>query len=406
MALSVLLVEDDVEKARRITRVVMDSAGVPADAITHVTTLRAARVELQRTAFDLLLLDLILPSHVDQDPRADGGLELLDEIFSRDRYLTPAYVVGMTQDRELFGAAAEEFRRRTLALLLYEADSDAWAGTLQAAVRHIQAASAAKRDAPRNSDAGLAIVCALPLELDAVRRLPWGWEPTRVAGDATVYYRGRYPGSRGETTVYAASAPRMGMVASAVLATKLAHHFRPEVLAMTGIAAGVRGRVNLGDVVVADPAWDWGNGKWVLRDNQAEFEPSPHQLGLHPTLRTAFGLLAEDWSTLGTIQATWSGDSPPHPLRILASPMASGASVLADGVTTQRIVAQHRKVLAIEMEAYAVMVAADEIPEPRPRCCVLKAIVDFADGEKSDSYQRYGAYASAEVLRQLAERLL
>jgi nucleoside phosphorylase len=31
---------------------------------------------------------------------------------------------------------------------------------------------------------------------------------------------------------------------------------RPELLVMTGIAAGVRNSCEIGDVIVADPSWD------------------------------------------------------------------------------------------------------------------------------------------------------
>lgn len=56
------------------------------------------------------------------------------------------------------------------------------------------------------------------------------------------------------------------------------------------------------------------------------------------------------------------------------------------------------------MEAYSVFAAAEEASEPRPSAFALKAVVDFADGEKGDYFQTYGAYASAAVLQELCER--
>jgi nucleoside phosphorylase len=87
-------------------------------------------------------------------------------------------------------------------------------------------------------------------------------------------------------------------------------------------------------------------------------------------------------------------------------PLASGAAVLSDGLTAKRVIQQHRQLLGIEMEAYGVYAAADEAPAPRPQAFALKSVVDFADGEKDDRFQPFGAYVSARVLRHFAENYL
>jgi nucleoside phosphorylase len=198
----------------------------------------------------------------------------------------------------------------------------------------------------------------------------------------------------------------MGMPAAAVLATKMILRFAPEVVAMPGIAAGVRGTVEIGDVMVADPAWDYGSGKWVDRDGIPGFETAPHQVGISPAVRTALTLLAEDALTLTRIQTEWQGDPSPTRLQVRIGPVASGAAVLADRENVQRILAQNRKAIGVEMEAYGVYVAAQEAAFPAPEAVAIKAVVDFADATKGDTQQRYGAFVSAASLRHLVERLL
>jgi nucleoside phosphorylase/CheY-like chemotaxis protein len=408
--LKILLVDDAVEKAGRITRVLLTIPGVDREHIEHVTSLHTARQKLQSTVYDLLLLDIFVPNHIDEDPLPDGGLRLLAEIQGRpERFRTPTHVIGITQYEQIHSQATEQFRESTLAVLLYDRSTDAWERTLVAAVQHSVAAKAAMRESRIDAyTSALAITCALPLELEAVRRLPWNWDADvyRVPGDPTAYFRGWIDKRGDRRPVYAAAAPRMGMPATAVLATKMIIHFRPEVIAMTGITAGIRGKVSLGDVIVADPAWDYGSGKWIEGDAGADFEVAPHQLGLDATVRTAIGLLAEDTIGLNKIRADWPGDKPPHPLTVHVGPLASGAAVLASGGITDSVVAQHRKTLGVEMEAYALYVAAQEAALPKPRALALKSVVDFADPNKGDSYQRYGAYASAAVLRYALEVLL
>jgi nucleoside phosphorylase len=80
--------------------------------------------------------------------------------------------------------------------------------------------------------------------------------------------------------------------------------------------------------------------------------------------------------------------------------------VLADGRTLRRIVDQHRNLLGVEMEAYGVFAAAEEVSHPRPEVFALKSVVDFADGEKDDRYQRYASYTSARALQRFVEAFL
>jgi hypothetical protein len=112
----------------------------------------------------------------------------------------------------------------------------------------------------------------------------------------------------------------MGMPAAAVLASKMIHHFRPRFLSMTGIAAAVAGEARFGDVMVADPAWDWGSGKWSI-DNatgRSMFHPAPHQIPLSPSTRRMFELLVDDTATLRGIRDAWPADKPDHEFQVPA----------------------------------------------------------------------------------------
>jgi nucleoside phosphorylase len=55
------------------------------------------------------------------------------------------------------------------------------------------------------------------------------------------------------------------------------------------------------------------------------------------------------------------------------------------------------------MEAYGVMLAAQELPYPQPECFVLKGVSDFADKEKDDRFRHFAAHMSAQLLRLMCE---
>lgn len=85
----------------------------------------------------------------------------------------------------------------------------------------------------------------------------------------------KYIGMLSKEVVYAASASRVGMPSASIISLKLISAFKPKYLAMTGITAGVPGKTRLGDVIAADPSWDWGSGKWEMRDGELKFMPAP-----------------------------------------------------------------------------------------------------------------------------------
>lgn len=95
----------------------------------------------------------------------------------------------------------------------------------------------------------MAIITALEhTELEAVLDLPYYLESGQIRRDVTSYYAGRFFAKDGtQKSVIACSAPRMGMAAAAVLTTKLCLKFQPKIVAMTGIAAAVKGEAELGD---------------------------------------------------------------------------------------------------------------------------------------------------------------
>lgn len=401
MTFRVLIVEDDVEKLRCMTAAICDG-GVDVDAITHVVDLHSAKVKMSENMFELLVLDISLPTRIDQEIRHEGGLDLLQELLERDGLQMPAGIVGITGFEDAESRGRERFP--AVPIVRYEVESDRWAGVLKGMIQQLARAKASKDAAEPAFGSDMAIVCALEdPELAAVLKNGWDWRAERVAGDSTSYFRADVLVEGRKRTVICASATRMGMPATAVLATKMIHAFRPKILAMTGITAGVKGRGNLGDVIVADPSWDWGNGKWTSEDGEPRFMAAPHQLPLEQEMRRRALKLARDEAALARIRSAWPGEKPDHVLALRVGPLASGAAVLADGQSIARIVEQHREVLGVEMEAYGIFAAAAEVGAPRPAALVIKSVVDFGNRRKSDEFQRYSAFVSSEVLKLVFE---
>ena len=88
-------------------------------------------------------------------------------------------------------------------------------------------------------------------------------------------------------------------------------------------------------------------------------------------------------------------------------PMACGSTVVANSkVVEKQIHSQYGNTAALDMESYAVMYAVKESPVPRPKGLVIKGVCDYADEEKSDQYQKFAAFNSAQFAKLLYENFL
>ena len=52
---------------------------------------------------------------------------------------------------------------------------------------------------------------------------------------------------------------------------------------------------------------------------------------------------------------------------------------------------------ALDMESYEVMYAVKGSTVPRPKGLVIKGVCDYADEEKSNRYQKFAAFNSAQL---------
>jgi tetratricopeptide (TPR) repeat protein/nucleoside phosphorylase len=175
--------------------------------------------------------------------------------------------------------------------------------------------------------------------------------------------------------------------------------FRPRFSAMTGICAGDRKKVKLGDLIIAECAYLYEEGKVILG-------PDGEKIHLIETETTA--------STSQVIQYAKGFDGWKEPLRAMKRarvkrelkpseeprrfivPMASGMAVRSDNPFRWLRERFHRNTIAIDMEAatfYRAFGAASHI-----HALVVKGVSDYGDGSKNDTYHEYAARASAVYL--------
>lgn len=403
--IKILLVEDNQAKLKAVLAGLFEIHGITDDCIHKARDVYEAKSRLKAEHYDLMILDISIPLTSDLDPEPEGGLLLLGEILERDIYNTPREVIGLTAYSEVKLSSDKKFNNELWTVLHYDSASSEWLEQIKRKIKHILEAKKVSEGGQVYS-ADVCILTALHRpELTAVLDIPWGWEPLNLESDPTEYHFSSFAGKEGRLTAVAACASRMGMPAAAVLAMKMITTFKPKFLVMTGITAGVDGKVKIGDIIAADPSWDYGSGKRSSGDNGPVFEAAPHQLGLDPLIRGKLNKFSRDAQRLNSIRLGWPVKTD-QLLSLHVGPLASGASVLEDPEITEGIIGQHRKLLGVEMEAYGVFAAASDAPYPQPAVVVLKSVCDFANADKNDANQEYASYTSARALQVLAEHYL
>lgn len=398
----ILVVEDTQAKLKRIVAVLLET-GVAREDVDVAECSYSARQFLRGNCYDLLLLDVLIPFRQEDDPDASVCIQLLDDISEGGDYIRPRHIVGLTAYDEGIADAGDTFGEMLWNVIKVSDTESAWVERVKNCVGYLRSARDHISERPRKAD--LLIICALRSpELDAVKKLGWSWDAETPFDDVSFVSKGVIRTGKADITVVAAAAPRMGMVASAVLASKLIADIVPEVCAMPGISAGFSGRVELGDVVFADPVWDYQAGKRIVDcDGKPDFEMAPHHIQSSPELRALIEQLSEDNDVLRKIRDAWP-NAPRHDLKIRIGPVASGSAVVADRAFAKEVSQQQRAALGLEMELYGVSSACAMATSPRPKFVGIKAICDFADADKNDGFQAYSAYTSAAVLDHLVRR--
>ncbi|GHD21253.1 hypothetical protein ACFOEZ_20030 [Tianweitania populi] len=399
--MKILVIDDQPRKYSRFFEKLV-SVGHLRDETDIVTCSSDGLLKLKQTHYDLVVLDILLPYRNEDEADFDNSVQLLMEISDGTELIKPGRVVGISADKLAAEKASPLFAQYLWTIIEYDSSSDDWINQLTSCISYMSAQGS--NPGKPSSKIDLAIICALAEpELSEILSLNWGFGSAEPIDDVTFGHRGQLVSNGRSLSVMAFSVDRMGMVPSSLKAARIIEKLRPKVLAMTGICAGVKDRVDLGDVVLADPCWDWQAGKYAKVSDQSRFLMSPYPFHPPRAVRTFMEQLKADRSALAEI-----GANAPHKAigipKLHLAPLASGSAVVADSEITAEIVDQNRETCGIDMEAYGIYSAAYHSDTPTPLTFVVKGVCDFADPHKNDRYQRDAAYASASVLRVLFER--
>lgn len=356
---------------------------------------------LKANYYDLVVLDIQLPSIERKGGMTlDGGVRILEILSDVDAMKKPMNIIGLTAYDDNYEKIANKFNEKLFHLIKYDRTNCEWKKRICDKIDYLiksKKEAIIDNEKQKNSKVDCAIITAVDVEFDAVKKIDLQWEKINIDAEPTTFYFGKKNMNEKEYTFLLVKQDQMGMVAAASITTKIIDLFRPKFIAMLGIAAGFEGETNLGDILVATESWDYGSGKIVEESGKYVLSFEPHQIRLKPAIRD---YLSGDFSDiLLKIRTTWNnnnGKTIKNDIELIQGPLVSGAAVVQDSnLVKEYILPQNRKVKGLDMETYAVYYAADSTQIESPLFLSMKAVSDFANKEKNDGYQKYGAYVCA-----------
>lgn len=407
--IKILILDDSPEKIAITRKFLVEECKVNPDFIDVRSNVKDGRKILYENDYDLLLLDLVLPRDSETEATADESIKFLDEIYYNSDIHIPVHIIGFSQHENLFKDHNDSFEDKLWHLIAFSYSNNNWKDKLKNKICHlISVKNRFKESIEFKNKFDFAIICALENpELNAILELPCDWKIFYSEDDPILYHEGTINTLNGNSyRVLACSINKMGMQATASVASMIITKFKVKNIFMTGICAGIKDRgLNFGDIVVAENSFDYGSGKIQESDTGIFiFKPEPHQFSTDQTLISKLNNFINKKIELSKIQNAYKGNLSKNMLQAKIGPIASGSYVVASKSFAANIAEPNRKLLAIDMEGYGLYLACHFFNQTK--ALFVKSVCDFGDKEKDDNYQSYAAFTSANFLHSFIFNML
>lgn len=335
--------------------------------------------------FDLIISDLVVPRGKGEKDTIDISRMLVDDSMdpkSPNLYTT---VIALTQYGNI--DTFENLNSRKIIVLSYTETSN-WRSSLTDLI--IQNTPAPNYD--------FVIICALTKESEGFKHA--GYD---VGNPELIHGLDCQALNINDKKGLIITCPRMGLVTASIISTKALEHFKPSLICMSGICAGIEKKVNIYDVVIPEICHQHDFGKWGING----FEPENYSVQLKSSNRAKIQHLINSSSFSQGIMVGLEpkrSEIPETSDRIspksLLAPASSGSAVIADENMNEIVKKQHRKMTAFEMESFSVYESA-RLAEFEVDFFSAKCVVDDGGELKSDDFHRLACIISAKAVYEI-----
>jgi len=383
--MKILIVENDSRKAMEVQQFATERQYI----CKHVFTKNDLLKEVKNHRYDVIIIDIYIPLNYNDTSHEPLGVDAIQYLMeTEDNIFRPKTILALTKyysDEMLVS-----LNRYGVCCISYDESDSLWKSQLDDSINYVINANVKKAD--------LAIITAVDIEFEALKKVA-EWEHMPISDESNEYYWTTINNADGdEINIVMAQANHMGLVSATNLTTRIAKIFDPSCIIMIGIAGGRKGKVSLGDVVIAVEAWDYSSGSiesTSMESAELNFLPNPHYKEIDNDLKKVFSSYSRNRKLLFDIRQMCQMSKFDRDVQLHLGSIASGPAVIKSDLFVEKYIkTQNRKFLAIDMETYGVYYAASLI-KPSKQFVSIKSISDVADCEKDDEYQLYGSLLAA-----------
>lgn len=387
--MKILILEDEIEKMELIKAAILEID--LSIEISTSETFQEFQKQVERDKFHLIIVDLLVPQFEKSSTATDLTAQIIDA--TRDHaccnFRTP--VVAITRFDEAAEENFKDLNHKDISVITFEVEKNNWKETLKGKI--ITCTPSLTYD--------FVIICALQKEANGFKDAGY------IVGITEIIYGQQCRRIKiGEKSGVIITCPRMGLVSSAITSSIAIELFKPKLICMSGICAGIDKKANIYDVVIPDICHQHDFGKW----GEDGFEPEPYSVQIDSDVKSRINVILDSPDFKSTIKAdieTAKSEIPEDKdffdFCVFPAPASSGSAVIADSNMVKVVKDQHRKNTAFEMESFAVYEAA-RLSREKPKYFSAKTVVDDGGIHKSDKYHRIACILSAKVVYELIRR--
>lgn len=353
-----------------------------------------AKSLIQGGEFDLLIVNLNLHDE-DSLPQSPTGFELL-RFLAEKHPLKPSIVWSGNPDYYTF-----ELHKQANDVLTYGSVCKVFSkgGTkpikkevfIQAIEDAMNKYKKAVDDTKKKKTVDFAIVTALPEEFSAVVEKFSAKQEIRGCPYHAYSAQISMKPSGDLSEVVVACQAQMGQANAAALAMSLSERYQFRYVLLVGIAGGKRGKVKLGDVIVANQIVDGSEGELENGRRIPRWKSPP----VNPLLLNSSKIYesSTDLSNHWRDYIKKERPEPGHPM-VHHAPVFSSCDVIKDDEVTDEYQQTWKKAIGIEMEGGGVAMTVFNYITPPPGFLMIRGVSDLADANKSsEEIKKWRLYA-------------
>jgi len=411
--IKLLILDDSSKKVEAIKKVLFEGCGLSEDDVDVAISIASGRNAVANDYYDLVLLDLVLPTFDNEEAVEDGGLSFIREISAAGETVKmPTQIIGLTEKEDAYEKEKEEFNSLLFSVIVCRQKDSTWMQQLKQTVNFaIRSKSAILKSLQQRNNFDLAIICALPEEFKQLIAAFGGeekWHNLSIEEDLPFRFKSIVvtTASGAEIKVVAAMAGRAGVIATSVLTTLMFTLFHVRTVFMTGFSAGFPSKeLKLGDILVASAIEDYASGKLKDIDGSVKLLKEIHQIEAPSTLTLAMQELIEDEQTQANLMAKIKQSNllvqDRDNYQISMANTCCGPYVVTSEDVVKELEASNRKLEGLDMEGFGLYLTSKILSSQNLKGAMwIKGVGDFANPHKADGYHKTCSFGSAALLYQ------